>query len=65
MFKYLNKKVDGISEKIVKDPELNKSFHSKMALRDAAILLTYCYKRFDTIVDNDEDLNVIFRDIIC
>ncbi len=35
-----------------------------MAIRDAALLLTYCYKGFDSIIEMEEDLDVIFKEII-
>ena len=46
-----------VKSNIVKDPQLNSSIYAKMAIRDAALLLAYCYEDFDMIVDMDDSLD--------
>ena len=63
-FKYLEEKIEMVKGNIIKDPQLNNSIYAKLAIRDAALLLTYCYQGFDTIVEMDENLDQIFKEII-
>ena len=53
--------MDAVKEKIVKSPDLNSSRSAQLALRDSALLLAYCYKNFDEIVEFDEDLDKLFK----
>ena len=61
MFTYLNLKVEELKNKIIKDPKLNKNPHALMAIRDAALLLSYCYREFENIVGDNDDLDEILK----
>ena len=43
MFDILDEKVEMVKSSILNDLQLNSSPYAKMAIRDVALLLTYCY----------------------
>lgn len=48
---FIMDKVDEIKEIIIKSPDDNSSRPARLALRDSALILTYCYQNFKEIVD--------------
>lgn len=35
-----------------------------MAIRDVSLLLAYCYKNYDEIIELDDPLDILFKEII-
>jgi hypothetical protein len=63
-FNYIMDKVDAVKSRIIKSPDLNSSEAAQLAIRDVALILTYCYKNFDEICDMEEDLDKLFKEVI-
>ena len=43
-------KIDQVKGSIIESPNLNTSRAENLAIRDSALVLAYCYKRFDEII---------------
>ena len=63
-FNYIMDKIDSVKGQIIKSPDLNSSEAAQLAIRDVSLILTYCYKNFDEIVDMEEELDILFKEII-
>ena len=58
------KKVVSVKGAIIQSPNNNNSRAAKLAIRDSALILTYCYQNFKEIVDIKEDLDKMFKAVI-
>jgi hypothetical protein len=56
--------VEKVKGAIIKSHDINKYRPASLALRDAALLLSYCYKNYDEICELDDDLDKLFAEII-
>ena len=63
-FNYIMDKIDSVKDKVIKSPDLNSNEAAQLAIRDVALILTYCYKNFDEICDMEEELDKLFKEII-
>lgn len=63
-FNYLMDQVDRVKGAIIKSPDINSSRAAQLAIRDVALLLSYCYKNFDEICELDDELDKLFSEII-
>lgn len=64
MMNYIMDKIDDVKSTIIKSPDLNSSEAAQLAIRDVSLLLAYCYKNYDDIVDMDDELDILFKEII-
>lgn len=57
-------KIDRIKHKFFNSPDMQQSLAAKLAIRDVSLLLSYCYKHFEEIIEIDDDLDKLFKEII-